>query len=340
MSPARPASPSCSSWSSNRAESRCCARATSCASRSSTSAAWSATGGERGLLSIAFPPDYAAQRRFYVYYTDNAGNIRVDEFQRRDGDTGGARLRRAVIDDPPPGQRQPQRRPAPVPRQPPLLRHRGRRLRRRPAQQRPEQGEPARQAAAHRPARQRRSAVLGARRQPLRRQAGARRDLQLRPAQPLPLLLRHDHRGQPRIAIGDVGQNRFEELDYTTVGGAERRQLRLGRVRGLRPLQEENSGTPDPGGTTKPIFAYSHSRGGSCSIIGGYVVAGRHRAPTRPLRLRRLLPGPAAQPMPTCTGRRRPQARPRRSLPTSFGEDSAGPHLHRLAGRSGLPHCR
>ncbi len=35
-----------------------------------------------------------------------------------------------------------------------------------------------------------------------------------------------------------------------------------------------NSGTPDPGGTRKPIFAYPHSRGG-CSIIGGYVVADR-----------------------------------------------------------------
>ena len=27
------------------------------------------------------------------------------------------------------------------------------------------------------------------------------------------------------------------------------------------------------GGTTKPIFAYPHSRDGSCSVIGGYVVA-------------------------------------------------------------------
>ena len=39
-------------------------------------------GGERGLLSIAFPPDYEQSGDFYVYYTDKAGNIRVDEFQR------------------------------------------------------------------------------------------------------------------------------------------------------------------------------------------------------------------------------------------------------------------
>src|SRR5690348_4886579 len=36
-------------------------------------------GGERGLLSVAFPPDYPASKRFYVYYTTKAGNIRVDE---------------------------------------------------------------------------------------------------------------------------------------------------------------------------------------------------------------------------------------------------------------------
>src|SRR5690606_24033608 len=36
-------------------------------------------GGERGLLSIAFPPDYRSSKRFYVYYTDRAGTIRVDE---------------------------------------------------------------------------------------------------------------------------------------------------------------------------------------------------------------------------------------------------------------------
>jgi len=40
-------------------------------------------GAERGLLSIAFPPDYRRTKRFYVYYTDNAGNIRVVEYRRR-----------------------------------------------------------------------------------------------------------------------------------------------------------------------------------------------------------------------------------------------------------------
>ena len=52
-------------------------------------------GGERGLLSIAFPPDYRKSRRFYVYYVDNAGNIRVDEFKRRSADPRRAPARAA-----------------------------------------------------------------------------------------------------------------------------------------------------------------------------------------------------------------------------------------------------
>ena len=151
-------------------------------------------GGERGLLSVAFPPDYARSGRFYVYYTDNAGNIRVDELRRRTATRAAPNTAPHGDRDPPPGQRQPQRRPAAVPRQPPLLRHRRRRLRRRPAQQRPEQGQPARQAAADRPAPLGRCALLGPGEQSVRRPAGPRRDLQLRPAQPVPLLLRHGDR--------------------------------------------------------------------------------------------------------------------------------------------------
>ena len=30
-------------------------------------------GGEQGLLSVAFPPDYQRAGRFYVYYTDRGG---------------------------------------------------------------------------------------------------------------------------------------------------------------------------------------------------------------------------------------------------------------------------
>jgi glucose/arabinose dehydrogenase len=34
-------------------------------------------GGEEGLLSLAFHPDYASNSRFYVYFTNDAGDLRV-----------------------------------------------------------------------------------------------------------------------------------------------------------------------------------------------------------------------------------------------------------------------
>jgi len=38
------------------------------------------SGGERGLLGLAFPEDYAASGRFYVYYTDRQGDTAVSRF--------------------------------------------------------------------------------------------------------------------------------------------------------------------------------------------------------------------------------------------------------------------
>jgi len=52
-------------------------------------------GGEQGLLSLAFAPDYAESGRFYVYFTDGAGDQRIVEYRRRDADRadpGSARL--------------------------------------------------------------------------------------------------------------------------------------------------------------------------------------------------------------------------------------------------------
>jgi glucose/arabinose dehydrogenase len=40
------------------------------------------TDGERGLLSIAAAPNYAATGKLYVYYTEAGGDIRIDEFTR------------------------------------------------------------------------------------------------------------------------------------------------------------------------------------------------------------------------------------------------------------------
>ncbi|MGZ4185702.1 MAG: PQQ-dependent sugar dehydrogenase [Solirubrobacteraceae bacterium] len=68
-------------------------------------------GGEQGLLSMAFAPDYASSHRFYVYYTDRncdgAGGCdeRVSEFTADSGfDTASAGSERMLLTIPHPGQ--------------------------------------------------------------------------------------------------------------------------------------------------------------------------------------------------------------------------------------------
>jgi len=39
------------------------------------------SGGERGLLSVAFHPSYATNGRFYVYFTNPAGDIRIVRYR-------------------------------------------------------------------------------------------------------------------------------------------------------------------------------------------------------------------------------------------------------------------
>ncbi|HVE68852.1 MAG TPA: PQQ-dependent sugar dehydrogenase [Solirubrobacteraceae bacterium] len=53
--------------------------------------------GERGLFSMAFAPDYARSGRFYVSYTDRAGNSRIEEFRRVSADRARAGSRRLVL---------------------------------------------------------------------------------------------------------------------------------------------------------------------------------------------------------------------------------------------------
>jgi glucose/arabinose dehydrogenase len=56
-------------------------------------------GGERGLLSIAFAPDYNRSGRFYVNFTDRNGDTRVEEFtrSRRDPNRANRATRRPLL---------------------------------------------------------------------------------------------------------------------------------------------------------------------------------------------------------------------------------------------------
>lgn len=231
--------------------------------------------GERGLLSIAFPPDYRSSRRFYVYYTDNEGSIRVDEFRRR-GPTRAARgSRRPVIRIPhaenanhnggqlqflgkllylgtgdggsagdPPGNAQNRNS---------LL---GKLLRINP---RPGGGRPYRIPRSN----------------PFVGRPGRGEIYSYGLRNPFRFSFDTVTARRPRIAIADVGQSRFEELDYTTVRRARGANFGWDAFEGFAPFPASEGGSSDPGGTVKPVFAYPQSRGGSCSIIGGYVVAKR-----------------------------------------------------------------
>jgi glucose/arabinose dehydrogenase len=233
-------------------------------------------GGERGLLSIAFPPDYRHSGSFYAYYNDKAGNIRVDEFRRRSPTRAAAGSQRRVIEIPHPvnanhngGQLQflgndlylgtgdggSGGDPPNNAQNKEVLLGKLLRIDPRPADGRPYSIPPSNPFVG-RPGRD--EIYSYGLRNPFRFSFDTVSD------------------PRPRIAIADVGQNHFEELDYTTVAAASGANFGWDAFEGFAPYRDENSGTRDPGGTTKPVFAYGHGRGGgSCAIIGGYVVRDR-----------------------------------------------------------------
>jgi hypothetical protein len=53
-------------------------------------------GGERGMLSMAFAPDYATSHRVYVYYTGRNGDVKIDELHAS-GDRADGSSRHNVI---------------------------------------------------------------------------------------------------------------------------------------------------------------------------------------------------------------------------------------------------
>jgi glucose/arabinose dehydrogenase len=54
-------------------------------------------GGEQGLLSVAFPPDYAQSGLFYVYYTEKSGTEAIWEYHRASEDRADPNSARLVL---------------------------------------------------------------------------------------------------------------------------------------------------------------------------------------------------------------------------------------------------
>jgi glucose/arabinose dehydrogenase len=61
-------------------------------------------GGERGLLSAAFPPNYSSSNHFYVYYTNTAGNLVLSRIGLTDANTANLASEQIVLTIPHPGQ--------------------------------------------------------------------------------------------------------------------------------------------------------------------------------------------------------------------------------------------
>jgi glucose/arabinose dehydrogenase len=210
------------------------------------------SGGEQGLLGLAFHPNYKRNHRFYVEYTDRNGDQRVVEFRSRGGRGLKSSARQLLFWNDP------------------YSNHNGGQL----AFDRNgllyaamgdggAGGDPENRA-------QRMSDRHGKmlRANPLRRPVRW---------QIIGLGLRNPwrfsfDRANGDLYIGDVGQNSWEEIDY-------RPQARIAALAnyGWKTFEgrERFSNTAlGPGELVAPVHVYATS-GGNCTVIGGYVYRGR-----------------------------------------------------------------
>ena len=269
------------------------------------------SGGERGLLSVAFSPDYASSRLLYVYFTNRAGDIEIAELRAdADGLHAAASTLRPLIVIPHPGHPN----------------HNGGQLQFGPdgflyAGTGDGGGEGDTADNAQNP-----NSMLG---------KLLRIDPHGQGASAVTIYargLRNPYRfsfdlttdpAQPRIAIGDVGQDRFEEIDYLSLTAANGANFGWNDFEGFAPFAGAHPPTASP--TVKPIKVYSSS-GSACSIIGGYVVRDprlpslRHRYVYGDFctgRVRSLIPDPGGAHRDRPVGIRVPDL-------SSFGEGTDG----------------
>ncbi|MGH2924616.1 MAG: PQQ-dependent sugar dehydrogenase [Solirubrobacterales bacterium] len=283
-------------------------------------------GAERGLLSVAFPLDYKRSRRFYVYYTNRHGDNEIDELKRSRRHPARAvpSSRRRVL----------------LLRHPGEANHNGGQLQFGPGgdlyvgtgdgggsgdsmDNARHLSSPLGKILRIDPRKRGRRSYTVPRGNPFVGVPGARPEIYSYGLRN-PWRFSFD-RQKGALAIGDVGQNREEEIDYTTVRGARGANFGWPEYEGdlvydaARP--DPNTNPPEP---TVPIFTYTHFDG--CAVIGGYVVrdpalrrlSGRYLYAdlcTGEIRSLRPKPGGARKDRGTGLDVR---------LPTSFGEDDRG----------------
>jgi glucose/arabinose dehydrogenase len=280
------------------------------------------SGGEQGLLGLAFAPDYARSGRFYVDYTDRNGDTRIVEYRRGSSpDRANPRSARQLIfqDQPESNHNGGQLafgpdgllyvgfgdggggddRHGPIGNGQNLGTLLGKILRIDP---RPSGGRPYRIPGEN-------PFVGRAGAQPAIYAWGLRN----------PWRFSFDRRTGD-LAIGDVGQDHVEEIDFRTRGTAR------GVNFGWRAW--EGTRREDPGlrvsGDVKPVLEYTHDHG--CSVTGGYVI----RDPRLPALAGRYVYGDFCAGDLFTAKLRQGGARGRRALGlhvdalSSFGEDRRG----------------
>jgi glucose/arabinose dehydrogenase len=224
-------------------------------------------GGEQGLLGLAFAPDFTRSRRFYVYYTGLAGSENVVEFRAasRDRARDGSARRVLRMADP-----EPNHNGGMLAFGPDRLLYIG-----------TGDGGGGNDQHGTRGNAQSLASPLGKILRIDPRRHGRRR-YAIPPTNPF----RHRRHARPEVyayglrnpwrfsfdratgalAIGDVGQDAVEEIDYARRGRAR------GANFGWRPIEGDRRNFHEPAPHARaPVITHDHGTG-FCSITGGYVV--------------------------------------------------------------------
>ncbi len=226
------------------------------------------SGGERGLLGLAFAPD---GEEMYVYYTNRDGDIRIDEYAMSGNSVNAGSRRQVLAVD-----------------HPPASNHNGGQLSFGPDGMLyaglGDGGAAGDAGPGH---------VEGGNAQSLDTMLGKILRIDPTPSAGRPYTIPSDNPfanggGLPEIWayglrnpwrfswdrktgdmwIADVGQNEWEEVDFVPAGRGAGANYGWNRLEGTHQF----SGSA-PDGAVSPIFEYSHESGG-CSISGGYVYRG------------------------------------------------------------------
>ena len=229
------------------------------------------TGGESGMLSMAFARDYSSSRRFYVYYTDQQGFLQIDQFRAAAGAPNRAdpSSRRSVI-------RVPHHR----------FNHKGGQLQigadgmlyagfgdggggGDPDENAQDLSEFLGKIIRINPRADGGYSIPAS--NPFRNRSGARPEVYAYGVRN-PYRFSFDRR-RGSLVIGDVGQDEIEEIDY--VAGRAGKPPRGGYNFGWDVFEGRNryeSGSAP--GHIRPVLQHTHGEG-FCSITGGYVIRDR-----------------------------------------------------------------